>query len=151
MRAWLALTDMLLSWPWGTASCWTASFYAHGISIAWEVLLKLKLHAHVGLALLSACASVSSLLRITCAGCRYEMFEEAFEIYKKFGLKTKAIKVLLEQMEDLARAQEYATKVCMPALPCPVLLSLHQGLTGNLNGSWRLAHQNITETPPAKV
>lgn len=39
------------------------------------------------------------------------MFEEAFEIYKKFGLKTKAIKVLLEQMEDLARAQEYATKV----------------------------------------
>ncbi len=39
------------------------------------------------------------------------MFEEAFEIYKKFGLKTKAIKVLLEQMEDLSRAQEYATKV----------------------------------------
>ena len=46
------------------------------------------------------------------------MFEEAFEIYKKFGLKTKAIKVLLEQMEDLARAQEYATKVRAPLLHC---------------------------------
>lgn len=42
----------------------------------------------------------------------YEMFEEAFEIYKKFNLKTQAIKVLLENMDDMERAQEYATKVC---------------------------------------
>ena len=41
----------------------------------------------------------------------YEMFEEAFEIYKKFSLKTQAIKVLLDQMDDLPRALEYANKV----------------------------------------
>ena len=40
----------------------------------------------------------------------YEMFEEAFEIYKKFDLKVPAIKVLLDNMDDLERAQEYATK-----------------------------------------
>ena len=41
----------------------------------------------------------------------YEMYEEAFEIYKKFGLKAQAIKVLLDHMEDLNRAFEYASKV----------------------------------------
>ena len=41
----------------------------------------------------------------------YQIFEEAFEIYKKFGLKTQAIKVLLEHQEDLDRALEYALKV----------------------------------------
>lgn len=41
----------------------------------------------------------------------YEMYEEAFEIYKKFGLKTQAIKVLLDHQEDLDRALEYALKV----------------------------------------
>ena len=41
----------------------------------------------------------------------YEMFDEAFEIYKKFSLKTQAIKVLLEHHEDLDRALEYALKV----------------------------------------
>ena len=41
----------------------------------------------------------------------YEMFDEAFEIYKKFGLKTQAIRVLLDNHEDLERALEYATKV----------------------------------------
>lgn len=47
----------------------------------------------------------------------YEMFDEAFEIYKKFGLKTQAIKVLLDHHEDLDRALEYALKVrCSPAL-----------------------------------
>ncbi len=57
----------------------------------------------------------------------YEMFEEAFEIYKKFGLKTQAIKVLLDHQEDLDRALEYALKVltityidCSPSekFPC---------------------------------
>lgn len=42
---------------------------------------------------------------------RYELFEEAFEIYKKFGLKQQAIKVVLDHMEDLNRAHEFATKV----------------------------------------
>ena len=41
----------------------------------------------------------------------YEMFEEAFEIYKKFNLKTQAIKVLLDSMDDMDRAHEYASKV----------------------------------------
>lgn len=41
----------------------------------------------------------------------YEMFEEAFEIYKKFGLKSQAIKVLLDHQNDLDRAFEYAGKV----------------------------------------
>lgn len=41
----------------------------------------------------------------------YDMFEEAFEIYKKFNLKTQAIKVLLDNMDDMKRAHEYATKV----------------------------------------
>jgi clathrin heavy chain len=41
----------------------------------------------------------------------YELFEEAFEIYRKFGLKQAAIRVVLEHMEDLDRAHEFATKV----------------------------------------
>ena len=41
----------------------------------------------------------------------YEMFEEAFEIYKKFGLKSQAIRVLLDHQADLDRAFEYAGKV----------------------------------------
>lgn len=45
----------------------------------------------------------------------YEMFEEAFEIYKKFGLKTQAIRVLLDHQGDLNRAFEYAGKVCTTA------------------------------------
>lgn len=44
----------------------------------------------------------------------YEMFEEAFEIYRKFGLKTQAIRVLLDHQEDLGRALEYALKVRLP-------------------------------------
>lgn len=44
----------------------------------------------------------------------YEMFEEAFEIYKKFNLKVPAIKVLLDNMEDLDRANEFAAKVDEP-------------------------------------
>ena len=44
----------------------------------------------------------------------YELFEEAFEIYKKFGLKTEAIKVLLENIGDLNRAHEFATKIDEP-------------------------------------
>ncbi|DBA67143.1 hypothetical protein WJX79_007694 [Trebouxia sp. C0005] len=46
----------------------------------------------------------------------YEMFEEAFEIYKKFGLKSQAIRVLLDHQGDLDRAFEYAGKVDEPAV-----------------------------------
>ena len=52
----------------------------------------------------------------------YEMFDEAFEIYKKFGLKTQAIKVLLDNHEDLERALEYATKVCADKTCCQAWL-----------------------------
>lgn len=53
------------------------------------------------------------------SACSYELFEEAFEIYKKFGLKQQAIKVVLDHMEDLNRAHEFATKVRLasPRLP----------------------------------
>ena len=47
----------------------------------------------------------------------YEMFEEAFEIYKKFNLKVQAIKVLLDNMDDFNRAKEYATKVSNHSQP----------------------------------
>ena len=50
----------------------------------------------------------------------YEMFEEAFEIYKKFGLKSQAIKVLLDHQNDLDRAFEYAGKV-----GCPNILAMY--------------------------
>ena len=52
----------------------------------------------------------------------YEMFEEAFEIYKKFSLKSQAIKVLLDHMDDLPRALDYALKVGT-APPCLIPLS----------------------------
>ena len=40
-----------------------------------------------------------------------ELFEEAFFIYKKFDLHVPAMKVLLENLESIERAHEYATKV----------------------------------------
>ena len=40
----------------------------------------------------------------------YELFEEAFHIYKKFQLHTDAMRVLLGNLNDLDRALEYATK-----------------------------------------
>lgn len=46
----------------------------------------------------------------------YELFEEAFEIYRKFGLKAQAIRVLLDHLEDLDRAHEYATKMDEPGV-----------------------------------
>ena len=44
----------------------------------------------------------------------YELFEEAFEIYRKFGQKSLAVKVLLENIGDLNRAHEFATKIDEP-------------------------------------
>jgi clathrin heavy chain len=46
----------------------------------------------------------------------YDLFEEAFEIYKKFGLRDQAVRVLLDHMEDLDRAHEFATKIDEPAV-----------------------------------
>lgn len=44
------------------------------------------------------------------------LFEEAFEVYKKFNKKVDAVKVLLENMGDLNRGLEYASKVDEPAV-----------------------------------
>lgn len=41
----------------------------------------------------------------------FNLYEEAFEIYKKFGKKVEAIGVLLNNLQDLDRAHEYANKV----------------------------------------
>lgn len=46
----------------------------------------------------------------------YELFEEAFEIYRKFNLKAQAVRVLLDHMEDLNRAHEFATKIDEPGV-----------------------------------
>jgi len=41
----------------------------------------------------------------------YQLYEEAFTIYKKFNHHVDAITVLLEKKQDLERAAEYATRV----------------------------------------
>ena len=41
----------------------------------------------------------------------YQLFEEAFTIYKKFGHHVEAIEVLLDKKADLDRAAEYAQRV----------------------------------------
>lgn len=40
----------------------------------------------------------------------YELFEEAFAIYKKFKMNVDAINVLIDRIEDLDRAAEYAER-----------------------------------------
>jgi hypothetical protein len=41
----------------------------------------------------------------------FGQYEEAFEIYKKFGKKVEAVQVLLTHCKDLDRAHDYANKV----------------------------------------
>lgn len=43
-----------------------------------------------------------------------ELYEEAFAIFKKFNQHLQAVKVLVENVQSLPRAQEYATKVDLP-------------------------------------
>lgn len=38
----------------------------------------------------------------------YQLYEEAFEIYKKFKLNVEAIDVLLYNIENITRAAEFA-------------------------------------------
>jgi len=42
---------------------------------------------------------------------RYELFDEAFEIFKKFGEHVEAIKVLIENLQNIKMAKEYAEKI----------------------------------------
>lgn len=44
----------------------------------------------------------------------YELYDEAYEIFQKFDYKVEAIKVLLEHMEDIDRALDFATKIDEP-------------------------------------
>lgn len=44
----------------------------------------------------------------------FGLYEEAFDIYKKFDKKVEAVKVLLVQMHDIPRAVEFASKVDEP-------------------------------------
>lgn len=46
----------------------------------------------------------------------YEMFGEAFDIYRKFGLMAQAISMLLDNQDNLERALEYATEVSASSL-----------------------------------
>jgi len=42
------------------------------------------------------------------------LFEEAFEIYKKFKMNTKAVEILLDKIESIPRAVEFAARVNDP-------------------------------------
>lgn len=47
-------------------------------------------------------------------GGQYQLYEEAFVIYKKTGYVVEAIEVLLNNIESIARAAEFAEKVNQP-------------------------------------
>lgn len=47
-------------------------------------------------------------------GEKYKLYEEAFIVYKKFNRNVEAIKVLLENIEDVPRAADFAEKVNEP-------------------------------------
>ena len=46
----------------------------------------------------------------------HQLYEEAFEIYKKCDVPDKAMDVLLEKISDIERAQEFAQRVQIPAV-----------------------------------
>jgi hypothetical protein len=50
-------------------------------------------------------------LRPFLQAIEFGQYEEAFEIYKKFGKKVEAVQVLLTHCKDLDRAHDYANKV----------------------------------------
>jgi clathrin heavy chain len=51
------------------------------------------------------------LLLLLLQAIEFGQYEEAFEIYKKFGKKVEAVQVLLTHCKDLDRAHDYANKV----------------------------------------
>ena len=54
-------------------------------------------------------------LSLPIQAIEFNLYEEAFEIYKKFGKKVNAIQVLINNLQDLDRAHEYANKVSCQA------------------------------------
>jgi hypothetical protein len=53
----------------------------------------------------------NACLHCTLQAIEFGQYEEAFEIYKKFGKKVEAVQVLLTHCKDLDRAHDYANKV----------------------------------------
>lgn len=53
----------------------------------------------------------------------FKMYEEALAIYKKFDLNTEAIDVLLNRINNVARAHEFAEKVNLPEVWSRMALS----------------------------
>ena len=47
-------------------------------------------------------------------GEQYQLYEEAFVIYQKYDMNVEAIEVLLNNIESIQRAQDYADKVNIP-------------------------------------
>ncbi len=45
---------------------------------------------------------------------RYNLFEEAFTIYKKQNMHSEALDILIQNIGDLHRAEDYAEKVNQP-------------------------------------
>jgi clathrin heavy chain len=59
----------------------------------------------------------------------HELYEEAFAIYKKFDVNTSAIQVLIEQVSNLERANEFAERCNEPAVWAQLARAqLQQGL-----------------------
>lgn len=59
----------------------------------------------------------------------HELYEEAFAIYKKFDVNTSAIQVLIEQVANLERANEFAERCNEPAVWAQLARAqLQQGL-----------------------
>ena len=46
-----------------------------------------------------------------CLGQEYRLYNEAFEIYKKAEMNEQAIDVLLSNLENLEKGQEFANKL----------------------------------------
>lgn len=73
----------------------------------------------------------------------YELYDEAFEIFKKFGRKVEAIKVLLLNIGDIDRAHEYATKVDeAPVWSELAHVQLERGLVSDAIGSYLRAQDS---------
>ena len=49
-----------------------------------------------------------------CLEDEYRLYEEAFVIYKKKGMQSEAMEILLTYLKDIQRAAEFAEKVNIP-------------------------------------
>ncbi len=49
-----------------------------------------------------------------CLEERYSLYEEALTIYKKLEMNIEAIHVLINNLNDLERAEDFAEKISQP-------------------------------------